>query len=195
MEGNKWYVKVKDLIIIDLKKKRRETLHRLRDFQQLYDLVKNQRNKFVNLITASSQSIAEMKEKLKILANEIDILRLESVNKDKLLSKAHSEHNSSMLERDQVRGEINKCAISFREKQDTVDEQISEIDKLNAIINQAEKEMLRMKKQYETQVEQRNWTGITSSIATMSCAYWQKANMQEEVLKQGEIELRRERMR
>jgi len=33
------YVKVKELIIIDLKKKRRETLHRLRDFQQLYDLV------------------------------------------------------------------------------------------------------------------------------------------------------------
>jgi hypothetical protein len=26
-----------------------------------YNLVKNQRNKFVNLITASSQSIAEMK--------------------------------------------------------------------------------------------------------------------------------------
>lgn len=186
------YVKVKDLIIIDLKKKRRETLHRLRDFQQLYDLVKNQRNKFVNLITASSQSIAEMKEKLKILANEIDILRLESVNKDKLLSKAHSEHTNSMADRDQVRGEINKCAVQFQEKQDTVDEQISEIDKLNAIINQAEKEMLHMKKQYETQVEQRNWTGITLIDRNDElCILYEKANMQEEVLKQGEIELRK----
>lgn len=43
-------LRVKDLIIIDLKKKRREVAQRLRDFQQLYDLVKNQRNKFVNLI-------------------------------------------------------------------------------------------------------------------------------------------------
>jgi len=186
------YVKVKELIIIDLKKKRRETLHRLRDFQQLYDLVKNQRNKFVNLITASSQSIAEMKEKLKILANEIDILRLESVNKDRLLGKAHQEHHNSMLERDSVRGEINKGAIAFRDKQDTVDEQISEIDKLNAIINQAEKEMLRMKKQYETQVEQRNWTGITLIDRNDElCILYEKANIQEEVLKQGEIELRK----
>lgn len=186
------YVKVKDLIIIDLKKKRRETLHRLRDFQQLYDLVKNQRNKFVNLITASSQSIAEMKEKLKILANEIDILRLESVNKDKLLSKAHNEHNNSMTDRENLRSEINKCAIQFRSEQDMVDEQISEIDKLNAIINQAEKEMLRMKKQYETQVEQRNWTGITLIDRNDElCILYEKANMQEEVLKSGEIELRK----
>jgi hypothetical protein len=91
-----------------------------------------------------------------------------------------------------VRGDINKCAIQFREKQDVVDEQISEIDKLNAIINQAEKEMLRMKRHYETQVEQRNWTGITLIDRNDElCILYEKANMQEEVHKQGEIELRK----
>ena len=58
---------VKDLIILDLKKKKKDTGRRLKEFQQLYDLVKNQRNKFVNMIQTSTQSIAEMKEKLKIL--------------------------------------------------------------------------------------------------------------------------------
>ena len=40
-----------------------------------------------------------------------------------------------------------------------VDQQIAEIDKLNSIINGIEREMLRLKRQYEMAVEQRNYTG------------------------------------
>mmetsp|Transcript_41285 Transcript_41285/g.78920 ORF Transcript_41285/g.78920 Transcript_41285/m.78920 type:complete len:923 (-) Transcript_41285:213-2981(-) len=181
-------LRVKDLIIIDLKKKRREVAQRLRDFQQLYDLVKNQRNKFVNLIQASSQSISEMKEKIKILGNEVDILRGEILNKDKLLAKAQVDHNAATVDRNHLQGELNKCAVVFRDKQTMLDEQISEIDKLNAIINGYEKEMLRLKKQYETQVEMRNHTGITLIDRNDElCILYEKANIQELVYKQGEV--------
>ncbi len=47
----------------------------------------------------------------------------------------------------------------FRVRQEQVDEQIAEVDKLNAIINSCEKEMLRLKKQYELVIEARNYTG------------------------------------
>lgn len=40
-----------------LGQERKEVTVRVKEFQQLYDLVKNQRNKFVNLIQAASQSI------------------------------------------------------------------------------------------------------------------------------------------
>ena len=43
-------VKMKELVGEDLKKARKDTVRRVKDFQQLYELVKNQRNKFVNLI-------------------------------------------------------------------------------------------------------------------------------------------------
>jgi len=197
MKVNKWretaeYVRVKDLIIVDLKKKRKETLHRLRDEQLLYDLVKNQRNKFVNNIQTSSQSIAEMKEKLKILNNEIEILRNESSSKDKMLAKTRNDCSTVKVERDNIRSMLNKSALVFREKQDMVDEQFSEVDKLSAIINSAEKDMLQLKSQYETQVELRNWTGITLIDRNDElCILYEKANIQEEVLKQGEIELNR----
>jgi hypothetical protein len=39
--------------------------------------VKNQRNKFVNLIQAANQSTTEMKDKSKILQNEQEILHSE----------------------------------------------------------------------------------------------------------------------
>ena len=46
-------------------------------------MIKNERNKCVNLIQTSTQKAAEMKEKIKILQNEIEILRTEVSKKDK----------------------------------------------------------------------------------------------------------------
>jgi hypothetical protein len=148
-------LRVKELNIVDLKKKKKEVVVRLKDFQQLYDLVKTQRNKFVNLIQAMSQSIAELKEKVKILVNEVEILRSEVVVKAKLLVKAQADHAAAVVDRNYLQAELNKCAVVFRTKQDALDEQIAEIDKLNAIINGYEKQMLSLKRQYETQVRPR----------------------------------------
>ena len=64
-------VKVKELVILDLSKKTNEVNNRLKEFSALYDVVKNERNKYVNLIQSSSQALAEMKEKIKILMNEV----------------------------------------------------------------------------------------------------------------------------
>jgi uncharacterized coiled-coil DUF342 family protein len=61
-------------------------MSRLRDFAALYDIVKNERNKYVNQIQAITQRAAEMKEKIKILSNEIEILRHEIMSKDRELT-------------------------------------------------------------------------------------------------------------
>ena len=183
-------VQVKDLIVVDLKKKRRDTNRRLRDLQQLYDLIKSQRNKFVNMIQTSSQSIAEMKEKLKILGNEIEILRTEAADKERLPAKARTDHANAQIERDHLRSDLNKCILSFRERQGVVEEQITEIDKLNSIINTTERDMLRLKKQYETSVEERNYSGVMLIDRNDElCILYEKVNLQEEVLRQGEISL------
>ena len=72
--------------------------------------------------------------------------------------------------------------MTFRKKQENVDEQILDMDKLNSLINTAEKEMLRLKKQYETVVESRNFTGIMLIDRNDElCILYEKANIQEEV--------------
>lgn len=48
-----------------------------------------------------------------------------------------------------LRIKLNKLGVVMRERQNKVDEQIAEIDKHNAIINTTEKEMIRLRKQYE----------------------------------------------
>ena len=153
-------LKVKKLMLLDLSKKCHETNARLKEFSALYDVVKNERNTYVNAIQASSQALAEMKEKIKILQNEVEILQNESSAKDKALNKERLAHQTAQVQRDTLRLEANKAHAEYRQRQETVEQQIVEIDKLNSIINAMEKEMLTLKQQYETAVDARNYTGI-----------------------------------
>ena len=91
-----------------------------------------------------------MKEKIKILQNEVEILRNESIGKDKVLSKEGAAHQSSQAQRDALRLETNKAQSEYKKKQEVVEQQIVEVDKLNSIINGLERDMLRIKSKYET---------------------------------------------
>ncbi|KAK9829922.1 hypothetical protein WJX72_008666 [[Myrmecia] bisecta] len=185
-------IALKQIVLQDLKRARKDTMSRVQDFQQLYDLVKNQRNKFVSLVGVASQSIAELKDKLKILGNELAILHNEEGEKEVLLQRARTGHTASQSDRDTLRQDLNKLIVQFRKRQDAVDEQISEIDKLNAVINGAEREMLRLRKEYEGAVEGRNYTGIMLIDRNDElCILYEKANIQEEVMRKGQIMLQR----
>jgi hypothetical protein len=54
-----------------------------------------------------------------------------------------------------VRSEVNKLLLLYKNKQQHVDQKVAEIDKLNSIINVVERDMVRLKKQYEQAVEER----------------------------------------
>ncbi|KDO30765.1 hypothetical protein SPRG_04666 [Saprolegnia parasitica CBS 223.65] len=181
-------LKMKELVILDFAKKCNETNNRLKEFSALYDIVKNERNKYVNLIQASSQALAEMKEKIKILHNEVEVLRNESLAKDKALTKERLAHQTAQCSRDSLRLDTNKCHELYRIKQEQVEQQIVQIDKLNSIINVTEKDMLRLKKQYEIAVEARNSTGVQLIDRNDElCILYEKCNIQAKTLTDGEL--------
>ena len=68
---------------------------------------------------------------------------------------------------------MNKLLSEYRSKQSTVEQQIQEIDKLNVVINNLEKEMLELKAKYERAVEERNVTGMHLLLAlfAVSCCF------------------------
>ena len=184
-------LKVKELIIMDLSKRDAETRAKLREFSKLYDIVKTDRNKYVNQIQSSTQALAEMKEKTKILMNEVEILRNESLQKDMALQKERLGHGNSFYARDQLRVEQNRNITLEKESKGKVDQLVAEIDNLNALINGVEQELLRLKKRYEVAVEERNYTGIQLIDRNDElCILYEKANMQQTVLKKGELTIR-----
>lgn len=183
-------LKVRQLVLLDLGKRHGEIRAQLADFGALYDLVKNDRNKYVHLIQASGQGLAEMREKLKILHNEVDILRRESAQKDGAFSKEHLEHQSSTYARDALRAELNKANGALIEQAVLSKQQAEEVRNLNGIINAIEADMLRLKRQYEVAVEDRNYTGIQLIDRNDElCILHEKAHVQRDTLTRGELQL------
>ena len=79
----------------------------------------------------------------------MEILQNESMAKDKALNKERLAHQTAQVQRDTHRLEANKAHAEYKQRQDEVEQQIVEIDKLNSIINSMEREMLALKQQYE----------------------------------------------
>merc|ERR1712070_392576 len=180
-------VQMKELEEFDLKKKLQEISQRQKEFCTMYEVVKNERNKYVAMIQSSSQNLSEMKEKLKILQNEVEILRMESAGKDKALQKTRTEAQRQRVIRDQLRTEWTRITEKVAALNEQVEQYVIEIDKLNSIINSIEKEMVILRRKYEQAVETRNFTGIQLIDRNDElCILWEKSNIQEKLLKKGE---------
>merc|ERR1719159_849624 len=180
-------VSMKQLEEDDLRKKYQEISQRQKEFCTMYEVVKNERNKYVASIQSSSQHLSEMKEKLKILQNEVEILRMESAGKDKALQRTRMEAQRQRVIRDQLRTEYTKISAKGAALNEQVEQYVIEIDKLNGIINSVEKEMVILKRKYEQAVETRNFTGIQLIDRNDElCILWEKSNIQEKLLKKGE---------
>lgn len=184
------HVRIKELVIMDLTKRCNELANRLKEFSALYEVVKNERNKYVNLIQGSTQAMAEMREKIRILHNEIEILTNESTAKDIALAKERSAHQQAQNQRDSLRQDLNRLLSEYRSKQSMVEQQIMEIDKLNIVINTLEKDMLDLKSKYERSVEDRNVTGVQLIDRNDElCILYERSNQQQKAIRNGEIEL------
>ena len=67
-------------------------------------------------IQNSSQDLAEMKERIKILQNEVEILRNESAEKDRALVDIKHLVQKEVYKRDGFRAELNKKDYQFKNK-------------------------------------------------------------------------------
>ncbi|KAJ3123150.1 hypothetical protein HK098_002149 [Nowakowskiella sp. JEL0407] len=180
----------KEVAINDAKKRCEEAVSRLRDFATLYDVVKNERNKYMNQIQATLQRAAEMKEKIKILSNEIEILRHEIMNKDRELSKKRQENTAKYALRDSAKNEANKLLALYRERREQIEQHLSKIETLNTLINAAEDDMVFLKNRYEQAVKERNSVGVNLLDRNDElCILYEKLNIQAGIMAKGEESL------
>lgn len=114
----------------------------------------------------------------------------ERTAKDMALTKEINSHLQAQNQRDALRQDLNRLLSEYRSKQGTVEQQIQEIDKLNVVINNLEKDMLLLKTKYERAVEERNVTGVQLIDRNDElCILYERSNQQQEALRKGELEL------
>jgi hypothetical protein len=120
---------------------------------------------------------------------QVEILNNERTAKDLALSKECTSHQHAMNQRDSLRQDLNRLLSEYRAKQSTVEQQIQEIDKLNVVINNLEKDMLQLKTKYEKAVEDRNITGVQLIDRNDElCILYERSNQQQDALRRGETD-------
>ncbi|KNC53536.1 coiled-coil flagellar protein [Thecamonas trahens ATCC 50062] len=179
------------MAVADFSKSTTQVAKRYKYYEKLFNTVKNERNRSVNALQQLHQEAAEYKEKLKVLANEIEILRAEITAKDKEYVANNLAFKNACTQLDALTIEVNKFLFEYKKKRDAIDQQLAEVERLNSAINSAEAAMLKLKTQYEAAVEDRNFTGIQLIDRNDElCILYEKANFQDRVLRTGELELR-----
>lgn len=159
---------------------------REKEFRALYETVKAERNKYVGMIHRAEQRLAEMRERQRVLLGECEILKVETRGKDEDIQTAKQESQRRREERDKARVEANKQALLASKLNAEVEQFVLTIDRLNCIINNIEKSMLKLKRDYETAVEQRNFSGIRLIDRNDElCVLWERSNAQERLLKEN----------
>ncbi|RNA21673.1 coiled-coil domain-containing protein [Brachionus plicatilis] len=183
-------LKVKENLIDEHQKRLRELKIKLQDFAKMYDVIKNERNKCVNQIQICTQRAAEMREKLKILGNEHEILRTSSSQKEKQLQRQRLKYVNSVSLRDSIRNEKDKQKKILEELKEVEEQQTMNIANYNNIVSYNEEESTRLRKRYEDAVKERNYRGLELIKRNEElCVICERSNTQDSIIKNGNIEL------
>eukprot|EP00762_Andalucia_godoyi_P001761 ANDGO_07059.mRNA.1 Cilia- and flagella-associated protein 58 len=185
-------LKVKQIHISEMERQEDELKGRVTFVENLYTKLKTERNKYSTMIQTSMQKLAEIKEKNGILDNELDVLRRKSSAKDSLLTKERRDQQEKFGNRETLRSEANKLLVIYRQRKSVLDEQLANIERLHSLIENAEEDMLRLKQSYERAVADRNFAGLALIDRNDElCILYEKNNIQETILNEGEMALRR----
>lgn len=179
-------LKVKEVILRELRKRHEEMQTRLSSLMEMFQSVKRERSQKAAQIQSASQRMSEMQEKIKILENELEVLRRESLIKDSELTKKKRESHELRQSCKNLRVDKNKCKKKLDEAANVERDLKNQMRKLNNVITMTEDEMLELKKAYEDAVENRNYTGIQLIDRNDElCILYEKSNIQESILKTG----------
>merc|ERR1711990_854044 len=183
-------LKQKELTLHDHKKRCLEIQCKQDDFAKLYDVIKNEKNKYVHMIQSSTQKAAELRDKLRVLANEVEILQGSATLKTKQLKKAELNHSQHCSERDSLRNEKSKNTGIQNQINAAISSRKLEIERLNIMSQRAEEDARNLLVQYEKSVQHRNERGVTLVEREEEvCIFYERQNVQEQMLRDGESKI------
>ena len=182
-------IKIKEMQIFDFKKKIAEQETKYKQQQNLYEAVRSDRNLYSKNLIERQDEINENRRKLKIMTHQIDQLKEEIQNKEQALVKEHAELQQVQKEREHLRAELARMKTDSQETKGILEAQQAEERKLLKIIQEADSERLRQKKQLEQVIQERDILGTQLVRRNDELALlYEKIKIQQSTLNKGEIQ-------
>ena len=152
-------IKVREMSIVQLQKRIAEGESKLKQQQALYEAVRSDRNLYSKNLIESQDEIAEMRRKFKIMNHQIEQLKEEIHSKDQNLVREHFDRMKVEKEKEFLRDSLQKLRTREQQSEDYLAQMLAETTKLNAIINVADTERQRQRKECEVVVNERGILG------------------------------------
>ena len=178
----------RNLNYLDLCRKLEQDQIRMREFAELYERVKVDRNRHVNTIQSSKHLIVEMKEKIKILENETEVLRSEFEQIAIAVKLQKNQLSEAFKKRDKTRADLKKAEDFYKELMSKIDFQAGETDRLNHILHSLEDQINYQQGRYSAQADdcadrQRMLIDKQDEL----CIIYEQFNRHQEIMRQGEV--------
>ncbi|KAJ8264307.1 hypothetical protein GJAV_G00147620 [Gymnothorax javanicus] len=182
-------IKVREMEIFDYRKKIAEAETKLKQQQNLYEAVRSDRNLYSKNLNESLVEITEMKRQLKIMSHQVDQLKEEISGKDAALVKEHLEFQRVEKDKETLKAELQKMKQQVQESKQFITNQEAEERKLLKIIDDADAERIRQKKQLDQVISERDILGtqLVQRNEQLGLLY-EKIKIQQSMLNKGEMQ-------
>jgi hypothetical protein len=180
----------KDAVVLDSKKSLRTIEVALKELEMIYQVVKNEKNKYVTQISNSHQRQTEMKEKVRILANETEILRTSVLEKDAKVHLQAQLLNTKYRAREK---ELNE-ETQWKQKVTEIKQQMKSIK----VDNQKQLDLVDTHKKKISNIKLRNEKAISDRDALGTqlldrhdelIMYYEKLSIYSRMIRSGDLKI------
>ena len=162
----------------------------LRDLEGIYQIMKNEKNKYANQIAAAAQRQTEMGEKVKILQNEIEILRSSVHDKESKLTQQEQRLATTMREKEKITNKENAERRLDAELKEARKQVNNDNKKQLELIDAQEARMTELRSKYAKAVQERNELGVRLiDRHDELCTFYERLNSFTEMLRNGDLKL------
>ncbi|KAJ3342221.1 hypothetical protein HDU93_003013 [Gonapodya sp. JEL0774] len=179
--------KMKDMSVLDSKKRIVEMEKRIEEQQALYETVRADRNHYSSSLLEAQDEIGETKRKLKIVLHQLEQLKEEVAAKDKDITKARFEASKFEKEKEQLTAQIAKLELTNDRWSELLKSQQVEHSHLQHTISENQRTIARLQTNLSALTSERdtlssNIQGLDTTLSLLQ----EKLSLQTRVLERGE---------
>merc|ERR1711904_82698 len=180
-------LKSRDVRLTELKKQIADVQAKRNQQKNLYDAVCMDRNLHSKNLVESTEQIAEMRRKFKIMFHTTTALKEEIREKDSKLVRGHFRHKKVLQTNDKLKDSKEKAQRRMKNLVNIVETQRTEIKKLEGTIQDAEQERQAQQKELEGVIGERDILGAQLIRRNEELAWlYEKIKIQQSTLQKGE---------
>lgn len=181
--------KLQELQVKELQKKISEDTSKLKQKQNLYEVVRSDRNLYSKQLVDLQNDINTLKTTFRQMNHTIEQQEDDISARDSQIVKEHFLHHSVEKERELLKNQLIKSRKQVLSSKDIVDNQQVEIVKLSRIIAESDQERNRQRNELSSVLAERNL--LTSQVVKRNSELelvYSKIKVQRNNLRMGEIQ-------